>query len=120
VNDPAGRWRWAPPALWAAALVVTTSWPNPGVPQVGQADKLVHVLLYGVLAWLVGRAEPTLAVVRRRAVLTIVALACFAALDEWHQGFVPGRAASRADWAADVVGAAAGLTLITVGRRRAA
>ena len=120
MSDRAGRSRWAPPALWAAALVIVTSWPNPGVPQVGQADKLVHLLLYGILGWLVGRADRTLATVRRRAALTIAALACFAALDEWHQGFVPGRSASTADWAADVVGAAAGLTLITVSRRRAA
>ena len=120
MSEPPGRSRWAPPALWAAALILATSWPNPGVPQVGQADKLVHVLLYGILAWLLGRAEPTLATLGRRAALTLAGLVCFAALDEWHQGFVPGRSASRADWGADAVGAAMGLALVAVRRRRTA
>ena len=120
MNDPAGRSRWAPPALWATALVTATSWPNPDVPQVGHGDKLVHLLLYGILAWLLARAEPTLATIRRRAALTTLGLACFAALDEWHQDFVPGRSASTADWAADTVGAAAGLGLAAALRRRAA
>ena len=120
MSDPAGRSRWAPPLLWAAALIIATSWPNPDVPQVGQGDKLVHLLLYGILAWLIARAEPSLATMLRRAALTLLGLACFAALDEWHQSFVPGRSASTADWAADVVGAAAGLTVIAVRPRRAA
>ena len=118
MSDRAGRSRWAPPALWATALVIATSWPNPDVPQVGQGDKLVHLLLYGILAWLLVRAEPTLAMVRRRAALTIMGLACFAALDEWHQDFVPGRSASTADWAADTIGGAAGLALTAARRRR--
>ena len=120
MNEPPGRWRWAPPALWAATLIILTSWPNPDMPRVGQGDKVVHLLLYGILAWLLARSEPTLATVRRRAALTLAGLACFAALDEWHQGFVPGRSASRIDWAADVVGAAMGLTLVAVRRRRPA
>jgi VanZ family protein len=43
----------------------------------------------------------------------VVAIAAFAAVDEWHQEFVPGRAADPIDWAADVVGAAAGLIVAT-------
>jgi VanZ family protein len=117
VSDPASRSRWAPPALWAAALVIATSWPNPDVPQVGQGDKVVHAVLYGILAWLLARAEPTLATVRRRAALTLVGLACFAALDEWHQAYVPGRSSSLADAMADCVGAASALALAARRRR---
>ena len=114
------RGRWAPAVLWALTLVVLTSWPNPGVPQVGQGDKVVHALLYGVLAWLVARAEPRWAASTARAVPVLAAIAAFAAVDEWHQRFVPGRSASVDDWAADCVGAALALTLAAVRRRRAA
>ena len=117
MSDPAGRARWAPPALWAAAQLIATSWPNPHVPSVGQGDKLVHALLYGVQAWLLGRAEPTLATSWRRAALTLGALACLAGLDEWHQRWVPGRSADVADAAADDVGAATGLALVAYRHR---
>ena len=93
--ESAGRpRRWWPPALWAAALLTATSWPNPHVPEVRAGDKVVHALLYGGLAWLVARAEPRL--VRRAAPLALLlaALAAFGAFDEWHQQFIPGRSAS--------------------------
>ena len=114
------RGRWAPAVLWAVTLVVLTSWPNPGVPQVGQGDKLVHALLYGILAWLVARAEPRWIASPTRAAPVFAALAAFAAADEWHQQYVPGRSASVDDWAADAVGAALALALAAVRRRRAA
>jgi VanZ family protein len=105
--------------LWALTLLAVTSWPNPGVPQVGHADKVVHALLYGVLGWLVARAEPTW-LTPGRALPVLAAIAAFAALDEWHQTLVPGRSGSVDDWAADVVGAALALTLAAYRRRRAA
>jgi VanZ family protein len=42
-----------------------------------------------------------------------VAAAGIAALDEWHQQFVPGRSASLGDWVADVAGA--GIILLASG-----
>jgi VanZ family protein len=113
------RSRWAPPALWAALLIALTSWPNPPVPQVGQGDKLVHVLLYGILAWLVARAAPRVTASPGPAAAALLGLLAFAAVDEWHQGLVPGRSASAADWVADAMGVALALLLFAA-RRRAA
>ncbi|MCJ7831586.1 MAG: VanZ family protein [Dehalococcoidia bacterium] len=43
--------------------------------------------------------------------LSFVLAALYAASDEYHQGFVPGRDASWADWGLDVAGAAAAMLL---------
>jgi VanZ family protein len=112
--------RWWPPALWAAALFTVTSVPIRNPPDVGQGDKGVHLLLYGVLAWLLARAEPSL--VRRavRLLATLVALSALAAADEWHQQFIPGRSASVSDWVADTTGATLALLLAAVRRRQPA
>jgi VanZ family protein len=106
-----------PAAVWAAIVVIATSWPNPDVPDVGQGDKLAHFLSYALLAWLVGRALPPLARAPGRVALVLLGLAAFAAADEWHQAFIPGRSASVADWWADAAGATLGL--LTAALRRA-
>jgi VanZ family protein len=112
--------RWWPPALWAAALLLATSWPNPSVPDVRQGDKGVHFLLYGGLAWLLARAEPPLVRRAGRLVATLAALSALAAADEWHQQFIPGRSASVSDWVADTTGATLALLLAAVRRRQPA
>jgi VanZ family protein len=98
--------------VWALLLVVLTSWPSPHVPAVQGGDKLVHALLYGVLAFLVFdalRAGPATAARRAALVaLTIVGVSAFGWADEWHQQFIPGRSRDNADWLADTLGAAIG------------
>ena len=75
-------------------------------------DKLYHFLGYTVLGFLVVRAllnaspqfffgSPW------TAALLVVAL--YAASDEWHQSFVPGRSSDRMDWVADCLGSALGV-----------
>ncbi|MDF1502166.1 VanZ family protein [Roseisolibacter sp. H3M3-2] len=113
------RGRWAPAALWALALVVATSWPNPDVGSASRFDKPTHAFLYGVLAWLVARAAPERLTSLARVLALLAAIAAFAALDEWHQAFIPGRSAGADDWAADVVGAAGALAAAALRRRRA-
>lgn len=101
--------RWLPPTGWAALILVATSWPRlelSGVPE--GSDKLGHFLMYAVLGLLTLRAtrHPS-----RWAVATVAAcgLLVFAAADEWHQRWIPGRSASFDDWIADSVGAVCGL-----------
>lgn len=119
MSDPAGsRRRWLPPALWAGVVVVSSSWPNPNVGDVPEgSDKITHFLLYGVLALLLGRAERALVGLPLRAAATLAAVSAFAALDEWHQRFIPGRSASTADWVADSAGAAVALVGLALARR---
>ncbi len=97
-----------PVVLWMALILVATSIPVPrelGRAVGGPVDKLVHLGLYFGLGWTGTRA---LDVLDRLGVLALVAALlagfAFAALDEWHQTLLLGRAASLADWLADVAG----------------
>jgi VanZ family protein len=74
------------------------------------ADKIVHFALYAVLALFVRHALPA-AAPRSTLLLTFVGIAAFAAVDEWHQQFIPGRGMEPADWVADVAGAATGVVI---------
>ena len=110
--------RWMLPVGWAALILALTSVPGSAVPDVGvdSADKLVHLGMYAVLAWLAVRAtSPTPAGV---AVATFMAVAAFAALDEWHQQFIPGRTTDAADLVADIVGGGAGILAFQAAQRR--
>lgn len=103
--------RWLPPAGWAALILVATSWPRmrlDGVPE--GSDKVGHYLMYGVLGFLTLRAveRPSRWTVAIRCALGLLV---FAAADEWHQRWIPGRSASFDDWIADVSGAVSGLIL---------
>ncbi len=119
--DPAAKrmrqlWRWGPSLAWGALILTATSLPGAlfrNAPVFPGADKGVHAMMYGILAFLAWRAvsasetKPSFL----HAALVLVALAFFAAADEWHQQFVPGRSSEVADWMADMAGAAAGITL---------
>jgi VanZ family protein len=85
--------------------------PRVGIPHV---DKLVHLALYGVLGVLLARP------LRQRGgsgastvAATLLGVAVFAAFDEWHQRWVPGRSGDVADWLADLSGAVIAL-LVTL------
>jgi VanZ family protein len=84
-------------------------------------DKVVHFAMYAVLGFLTARAlggarTSRGAVARpapRALALAIVAVALFAAADEWHQHWVPGRSTDVLDWCADVAGGTLALLLAT-------
>ncbi|HEY0971749.1 MAG TPA: VanZ family protein [Gemmatimonadales bacterium] len=110
--------RWLPFVCWAVLVLTLTSIPNPHVPVVPGGDKAAHAIMYGVLG---GLAAFALVGVRRPLmahVLALAGVAALAALDEWHQLFIPGRSADVADWMADVVGATLVLLFSAVALRR--
>lgn len=110
--------RWVPPLVWAGAVLVATSIPNPQLPAgVDQLDKVAHFAMYGVLAWLLARALTRGRAAARAIVVTLLAVAAFGAADEWHQQFIPGRSSDVADWMADVSGATFGAALAALRRR---
>jgi VanZ family protein len=111
--------RWLPAAAWATLLLTATSWPNPHVPAVRAGDKVVHLAMYAGLAWLTARALPAGAM-PRRALGVAAAVSAFGAFDEWHQRYIPGRAAGVHDWAADTAGGALGAAAAAAHARRAA
>ncbi len=74
----------------------------------GSSDKVLHALVFGLLAalWVVALGFGTL-----RIGLAFLFAASWGILDEVHQAFVPGRNASWGDLLADAAGAA----LFTIG-----
>jgi VanZ family protein len=96
-------------------IVVATSMPSSMVPrQLGPLDKVAHFSMYAVLA-----ALATAAVRKHRSatgalILTVLAIAAFGAIDEWHQRFIPGRSTEFADWVADTVGGFVGVTVASL------
>lgn len=78
------------------------------------ADKAAHFLEYAFFVLLLIRAFSNPLVSSRRFVLyglAVVVSLVFAALDEYHQKFVPGRTADLYDLAADSLGILAGSTV---------
>ena len=69
-------------------------------------DKLVHAVVFAVLAVSVGLASGRGG--RRVLVVAFAGALLVGALDEWHQVFLPGRSAGLDDLLADAVGAAIG------------
>ncbi len=96
--------------LWTGFIFVLTSIPNP--PHIGMArnmDKGVHFFIYGVSGlilalYLKGGGK------RNRVILisTLIFVGLVGGLDEIHQMWISGRAASFYDWMADISGGISG------------
>lgn len=100
--------RWGPAAAWAAVIFVLSSQSR--LPSAPGSDKHHHLLAYAVLC-----AALVWGFTDRAPRRTTWAIACaaaalaalYGAIDEWHQGFVPGRDVSALDLLADAAGAVA-------------
>ena len=106
--------RWIPVVLWAGFILTATSIPSVPAPAAPGTDKLAHLAMYAVLGVLALRAAWQSAPSPRTVVLTLAAIAIFAAVDEWHQRFIPSRSADAVDWLADVAGATIGIGSLAV------
>jgi VanZ family protein len=111
---PARARLWLPVLLWAAVIFALSSIPSLSTG-LGFWDlvlrKLAHGAEFALLSALTVRWLG-------RVPLAFVAASAYAATDELHQAFVPGRAASPVDWAIDTGGAAIGIGLYLLARRR--
>jgi VanZ family protein len=98
---------WAPVVLWAGLIFAFSSVPHLGTG-LGTWDlvlrKIAHLCEYAVLGALLLRAVG-------REPLAAAAGVVYAASDELHQHFVPGRHAAFRDLAIDAAGVLAGLLL---------
>ena len=121
-----GGWKpWIPAGLVALGIflgssVAGTSLPPPGLFP-GQ-DKVVHLLEYGLLGFLVARALHRRSDPPRSIRVIFFGAAAFALLyglsDEFHQSFVPARSVDGFDVLADLVGGATGAALLLLVRGR--
>ncbi len=99
---------WVPVVLWAGLIFGLSSVPDLGTG-LGTWDlalrKLAHFCEYAVLGALLLRAVG-------REALAAAAGVAYAATDELHQRFVPGRQAALRDVAIDAAGVLAGVLLL--------
>jgi VanZ family protein len=112
--------RWLPPLLWAGVILFGTSLPQAAVPlQTSGIDKILHFTIYTVFAYLLSRQIAEDTTPSRAALGAVVIAVAFAAADEWHQRFIPGRSTEFADWLADCAGAFVGaLAFVAIHRMR--
>lgn len=104
-----------PAIAWGSLLYALSSRPTTYVPLESGTDKLVHFGAYALLGFLLARAHSAL---RWPAWAAVAVGLLYALSDEYHQSFVPGRAADPADWVADALGVGAAVALHSWLRRR--
>jgi VanZ family protein len=103
--------RWVPPLLWAGVVLGASSLQDLQTVTEGihLRDKFAHFGEYFVFGWFVARALEGLGWTTRKHFLWTVAFGLYlGTLDEFYQGFVPGREQDVLDLLADVIGATAG------------
>jgi VanZ family protein len=101
----AAVWRWAPVVAWAGVIFVLSSIPDLGT-DLGTWDlvlrKIAHAAEFAVLGLLLQRA------LGREGLAVALGIA-YAASDELHQHFVPGRQGAPVDVLIDAVGVFVGV-----------
>ena len=95
-----------PAVAYMAVIVGMSSIPGHDLPDLGlwSFDKVVHAIEFGLLGILLYRALRFPRPVWRPYLLTLLIGIPFAALDEIHQLFVPGRFCDIYDFLMDVAG----------------
>lgn len=110
------RHRWLASLLWAVAIFVISSIPklDTAITRLEGCDKVAHFVEYFILGWALRYWS------RGGSPGFLVGGVAFAAFDEFHQRYVPGREMSLWDFVADAAGVVAGF-LITgaICKRRA-
>jgi VanZ family protein len=101
--------RWVAVVAWAAVIFAMSSLHGSQVP--GRFGEEAHVAEYAVLGALLVFALLATLEVAPAARIALVACWVYAASDEWHQAFVPGRVCDPIDWTRDAVGAGIGIAL---------
>ena len=109
---------WLPPVLWMGLIFIVSAQPT--LPRHPDdlfdtiLKKAAHMMEYGTLALLLWRAlsRGRGALSRSALVTTFVVSVLYAASDEYHQTFVPGRNGTPVDVGIDAVGALVALLVV--------
>ncbi len=106
---------WSPPVIWSAAIFYSSTLPGSSIhlPQFKFVDKLIHVLVFGILTLLVLRIGWGSENKIKAFYFGILYSILYGLIDEIHQFFVPGRFTDPFDFLANVVGVLVGCLIFT-------
>jgi VanZ family protein len=103
--------QWALVVAWMGVIFYFSSRPGYSLPDYGAWDwiakKGAHIAEYAILGWLMQWARGH----KRAWWQSWLMAVAYAATDEFHQSFVPGRKPAVADVTIDAVGAAIGMAV---------
>lgn len=108
---------WFIAGIYMGLIFIASSIPGEALPETSVSDKFLHLVEFGILSWLLGKALRTSQkeiFVKQATVLSIVITICYSIIDEGHQFFVPYRCVEVYDVVFDGIGAvlAQGIFLI--------
>jgi VanZ family protein len=103
-------------AAWIIIVLFAIAWPSPELPKAAQfdySDKIAHMILFGIVTFLVNRSMSLRGFGQKTAsIMGFLTGSAYAGLAEIIQIFVPGRDCSLYDFYAGVLGA--GITVIVI------
>lgn len=110
---------YGPSFAYALLIFILSSLPSLKSPDIGVSfqDKIYHVLEYAVLGFLLQRgSENSGRRSLKRFLLVSLIGVCYAASDEIHQRFVPGRQCEFLDFLSDAAGVLTGQAVFSTSR----
>jgi VanZ family protein len=109
-------------AAWIIIVLFLIAWPFPDLPEVAAfdySDKIVHMILFGVVAFLANGSLLARGYTRKiSSIIGFVAGSAYAGLAEIIQVFAPGRNCSIYDFYAGTIGAIIALMVIYLRKYR--
>jgi VanZ family protein len=95
--------------LWMSIIFMGSATPQKEIPpQVSPLAKALHIMEYAILGFLM---LPAVQSMRQPLLCAVILSAAYAATDEYHQLYVPGRHSSAVDVMIDSFGAIVGAYL---------
>jgi VanZ family protein len=105
-----------PLVLYWIILFTATTLPGPQLPDLHISDKVEHFSAFFILAVMLNLAliyqRKSFLLFKYAALVTIIICLFYAAIDELHQMFIPGRFADIRDWLADSTGVVLGVLIL--------
>jgi VanZ family protein len=116
-------YRWGPAIVIMAIIFSASATPGSDIPEFGSWDEFFkkggHMLGYALLATAFYHSlNSSKRSIKQKFILVLCIVALYAASDEFHQRFTPGRTASFRDVVIDVAGGLIGIAVIRFVKRR--
>ncbi len=107
-----------PLGLYWITLLFFTSLPGKDLPDVKISDKIEHLLAFWILAILLKLTlilqDKFKKLKKHSSIFTLIIIGTYAAIDELHQLFIPGRSCDFFDWLSDFSGALIAVFVISL------